>query len=251
VNGRLVHTAFSDQNPIGKRIRLGKDNTWRKIIGVAGDIRFRRGGADRSSLEWVSSPRTYVPYSQAIGEGFSPVNRRLYFYLHATRLPSLEELRQQVETLSRNVPITDYNPLTHLIANEQRQPRLRTTVLSAFALLALLLAALGIFGVVSQSVTERTNEIGVRLALGALSGQLQSMVMQQGLCIATAGLALGLIASLTFLRALSSLLYSVTPTEPVSMSVGCAVLLAVCTLGSYLPARRASRIDPMVALRYE
>ncbi len=138
VNDRLVRTAFSGQNPIGKRIQIGRDKIWRKIIGVVGDIRFRRGGADRDSVEWVSRARTYVPYWQAAGDGFSPVNRRLYVYIRATRLPSVEELRQQIETLSPNVPITDYNPLTRLIANEQRQPRLRTTVLSGFALLALL-----------------------------------------------------------------------------------------------------------------
>jgi len=163
----------------------------------------------------------------------------------------MTELRREIQTLNRNVPITDYDPLTRLIANVQRQPRLRTVVLIGFALLALFLAALGIYGAVSQSIMERTNEIGIRMALGARSGQVRSMVIRQALLLAATGAVLGIVSSLLLLRTLSSLLYGVRPTDPLAMSAACVLVLTVAALASYLPAIRASRIHPMAALRYE
>jgi putative ABC transport system permease protein len=149
------------------------------------------------------------------------------------------------------VPVTKYEPLKCIIGDVERQPRLRTVVLSGFALLALVLAALGIYGVVSQSVIERTNEIGVRMALGADSTQVRSMVIREGLWLAVRGIAMGIVGSLLLLRIIASMLYGVTPSDPAALGVACALQLGVVAIASYLPARRASRVEPMEALHYE
>ena len=251
VSQHVVRTAFGGRNPLRKRVRIGDEKVWREVVGVVGDVRSKGGGADRDNLEWATTSRAYVPYWQERADGFGPVNRHLYLYVRTPRLPSTTELRGAIAALSPNVPIVQYDSLTHLIADVQRQPRLRTVVLSGFALLSVVLAALGVYGVVFQSVVERTREIGIRIALGARSRQLLSMVIRQGLLVVSAGLAFGIVGALLLLRTLSSLLYGVKPTDPLIMFGACVILLAVTALATYRPARRASRLDPVTALRYE
>ena len=251
ISDHVAQTVFRGENPIGKRIRVADEKIWRKIIGVVGDVRFKRGGADRDALQWVTGSRVYTVCWQAAEERFNPVNRHVYVYLRGPHLATMPELRHLMETLNPDVPVVEYEPLKRIIADVERQPRLRTVVLSAFAILALVLAALGIYGIVSQSVLERTNEIGVRMALGADSRQVRSMVIREGLWLAARGIAMGAVGSLLLLRIIAGLLYGVTPSDPVALGTACALLLSVVVIASYLPARRASRVEPMEALHYE
>ncbi len=251
ISDHVARTVFRGQNPIGKRVRVGDEKVWRNIIGVAGDVRFKRGGADRNALEWVTGSRVYTVHWEAPEERFNPVNRHVYVYLRGVRLPTMLELRHSMRTLNPNVPLAEYEPLSHWIGDVERQPRLRTLVLSGFSILALLLAALGIYGIVSQSVTERTNEIGIRMALGADSTQVRSMVLRQGLGLAAGGIALGIVGSLLLLRIIASVLYGVGPNDPAALGGACVLLLGVVAVASYLPARRASHVEPMAALHYE
>jgi predicted permease len=251
ISNHVALSFFRGENPIGKRVRIGDEKLWRKIIGVVGDVRFKRGGADRNALEWVTGSQVYTVHWQAAEERFNPVNRHVYVYLRGPRLPEMPELRHLIETLNPDVPVTEYEPLKRIIGDVERQARLRTVVLSGFAILALILAALGIYGVVSQSVIQRTNEIGVRMALGADSTQVRSMVIREGLCLAVGGITMGIVCSLLLLRIIASLLYGVTPSDPVALGLACTLLLGVVAIASYLPARRASRVEPIQALHYE
>jgi predicted permease len=237
INDHVARTVFRSENPIGKRVRVGDEKLWRKIIGVVGDVRFKRGGADRNALEWVTSSQVYTVHWQAAQERFNPVNHHVYVDLRGRRLATMPELRHLMETLNRDVPVIEYKPLKRIIGDVERQPRLRTVVLSGFAILALVLAALGIYGVVSQSVTERTNEIGVRVALGADSTQVRLMVIREGLLLAVSGIAMGIVGSLLLLRIIASMLYRVSSSDPAVLGAACALLLGMVAIASYLPAR--------------
>jgi putative ABC transport system permease protein len=188
----------------------------------------------------------YVPFAQAPFWGGEVV-------VKSTLPPAtvVGAIRQSVASIDKNLPVTDVETMPGVLEASTAQPRFRTWLLSAFGLVALLLAMAGVYGVVSYSVASRTKEFGVRASLGATPGVIGKMVLMEGLWLAAAGLGAGLAAALWLARFLKSELYGVAAYDPVTFLISIAVLLAVAILACYLPARRAMKVDPMVALRYE
>src|SRR5579859_476347 len=242
ISEALAHSYFPNQNPIGKRLIFGfppNGNVSREIVGVVGDVR-------DVSLGKAPEPMMYVPFAQAPFWGAVVVTKSAL-----SPSSAIAAIRHAVASIDTELPVTDAGLLADSLNASVAQPRFRTMLLGLFGALALLLAAAGIFGVISYSVSCRTRELGIRMALGASQGTIQRMVLQEGFRIATSGLAIGLIAAFALTRFLKGQLYGVGATDPYTF-VGAAILLLIVALAAcYLPARRAMKVDPMVALRYE
>ncbi|HKD63296.1 MAG TPA: FtsX-like permease family protein, partial [Candidatus Acidoferrales bacterium] len=244
VNESLARQFFPGENPIGKRIRPGisvdeKPSRMREIIGVVTDVKFK----DLTS-EWM--PTTYVPQSQI------PIGR-LTLIVRAAGDPSslARPVAEMVRSIDPDLPAYNVRTVEEYLDGTIAIPRFNTMLLGIFAGLALVLTAIGLYGVISYSVAQRTHEIGIRIALGAQPSEMMRLVIEQGLRLALFGVGLGLIAAFAFTHFLSNLLFGVTATDPVSFAAVVVTLLAVVLLACYIPARRAMRVDPMVALRYE
>jgi putative ABC transport system permease protein len=160
-------------------------------------------------------------------------------------------VQREVSALDSTVPVHDVKTIEERISESLAHPRFRAILLGIFAGLALLLAAVGIYGVLSETTLQRTHEIGIRMALGAKRRDVLRLVVRQGLVLALGGAVIGLVAALAVTRFLASMLYGVKPTDPQTLVVVSLLLIGVATLASYIPARRATKVDPMVALRYE
>ena len=248
VNESLAVRHFAEEDPIGRQIYIGarvggddesSDAPGLEVVGIVGDM--RKFGLDREP-----PPELYISYAQ------SPPHF-MYFVVqtHGNPLGVVDAMRAQVRQVNANVAVDDLATMDELLSSSVAEPRFNTMLLGSFAVLALVLATLGIYGIVSYSATERTREIGVRMALGAQSGDVFKMMVGQGIMLTGAGLALGVVASLAMTRLMGGLLYRVTTTDPITFA-GVSVLLAgVAVLAAYLPARRATRVDPLVALREE
>jgi putative ABC transport system permease protein len=237
VNETLARALWPDRNPLGNRITLGfEEQTPHTIVGVVKDVR-------HFGLQSAAAPEVYVSYLQHPTSAMTVV-------LRTTDDPARlrTSLAEQVRSLDPELPISRVEGLESRVAQSIAQPRLRTELLLLFALLALALAAVGVFGVISYSVVRRTREIGVRMALGAGRSEVLRLVLGQTLAYAGAGLALGLAAALALTRLLASLLFEVGHTDPAIFAASAAVLLAVAGLAGYLPARQASRLEPLDAL---
>ena len=160
-------------------------------------------------------------------------------------------IRQAVHSIDKNLPVTNVESFPNVLGSSVAQERFRTRLMTSFSLIALLLAAVGIFGVISYSASQRTHEIGIRMALGAEKRDVLRMVIGQGLKLALIGVAVGVGGALALTRFLGSLLYGVKPTDPLTFIAVSLILIAVALVACYIPARRAAKVDPMVALRYE
>jgi len=160
-------------------------------------------------------------------------------------------LRSDLQAVDKQLPLYDVAPMEQVIARKVADPRFYMLLLSSFSALALILAAAGIYGVISYAATQRTHEIGIRVALGAKGGDVVKLVITQGMKLVLAGLALGLAGAFALTRVLASFVYQVTVTDPITFTVLSLLLAAVALLACYLPARRAAKVDPMVALRCE
>jgi putative ABC transport system permease protein len=240
VNKAMVRRFWPNQNPIGRRITTD-NKTWYSIVGVAGDVHQTGLGAD-------SEPEVYMSYLQ------DPFQWPYFSLLvHATSNPVklFQSIEQAVWSVDKDQPLSNPVTLDQARSNSIAQPRIAALLLGLFAVSALLLAAVGLYGVVSYWVAERTHEIGVRMALGARSFDVFLQVVGRGLILALLGAALGLAGSLAATRLLAGFLFSVRSTDPVTFAVVAFLLICVALFASYFPARRAARIDPMVALRYE
>jgi putative ABC transport system permease protein len=192
----------------------------------------------------------YVPYAQGLQSG--PVAQMdLVLKTSSDPLQSAPRLRSIVSDLNPDVPVTQIRTMDEIISASVAAPRSSTFFLAAFAVLALLLGAVGIYGVIAYAVTQRTQEIGIRMALGAHSRDIRRMVLGQTLLLGATGITIGIGGALAATRALRSLLYGVSASDPATFLGVCVLLLAVAMLAGYLPARRATRIDPTIALRYE
>jgi len=243
VSQSLAREFFPGQNAIGKRIRSGFNATdempMREIIGVVGDMR-------RDSLTDKPQPAFYL------AEGQVPFDH-MRFVVRSAVSPSglVDSLRDAVWSVNRNLPVYEIRTLQQYIGIALGHPRFNTLLLGLFAGLAVVLSTVGLYGTILYGVSQRTHEFGVRLALGAMRQDLVTMVLGQGLALALIGIALGLAGALALTRFLSSLLYGVKPTDPLTFVAVSLILTAVALLACYIPARRATRVDPIVALRYE
>jgi putative ABC transport system permease protein len=235
-------------NAIGKRVREQADGPWREVIGVVGDVRDE--GLD------VKAPATvYYPVLTANlwGEALS-VRRGVTFAVRTTRAGTgtlAAEIRDAISTVIPDVPITRMRTLLDLRDQALAPAAFTLLMLAVAATMALLLGIVGIYGVISYTVAQRTREIGIRVALGAEQPQLRRMFVAHGLALAMIGVGVGMAGSLLVTRLMSALLFGVTATDPATFAATATVLVAVALLASYLPARRASRIEPMMALRSE
>jgi predicted permease len=240
VNESLARILFDERNPLAKHISFSTSpKSWIEIVGVVSDTR-------DSAFEDEPGPELFVPYLQQ-------PSYVMTFVVGATINPDslAGALRKAVQEVDKGQPVFALETMDTVIANSLASQRFRTLLLGLFAMLALVLAAVGIFGVISYSVAQRTHEIGIRMALGAQRRNVLGMVVAQGFKLTLIGLVIGVAGALVLTRFLSSLLYRVKPTDPLTF-IGVAVLLtAVALLACYIPARRATRVDPMVALRYE
>ena len=242
INEAFARTWWPSDNPIGKRVKLNglsAATSWTTVVGVIADAR-------TESLEEADVPQVYNCL-------FQTTDDELVLFLRGRLDPAAtpEEVRLQVHSINPELPVFGAMTLPGVVSGSLSQRRFSMEMVLIFALTALLLAALGIYGTISYLVNERTHEIGIRLALGATRTQILEMILRQGLELAIAGAAVGLVGALIVSRLMAGLLYGVRPTDPVTF-VGVAVLLiGIALLACYLPARRAMRVDPMVALRYE
>lgn len=227
-------------DPLGRRIQPfpSPEAAWRIIVGVAGDARYRELQDIRLDV--------YVPYRQT---RISPAYLTIRTTTDAASF--IPALRREVAALDETQAVTGLATMEQLVTNSLAQPRFSALLLSLLAGLAAMLAAIGIYGVISYSVTQRTHEIGVRLALGAQKTDVLRLVVKQGMLLTALGVSLGLLGSLAVTRLLANLLYGVTATDPTTFGAVALSLAAVALLASYIPARRATRVDPLVALRYE
>jgi putative ABC transport system permease protein len=243
VNETFARRYFPGVNPIGKRIKPGlstteKETPWREVVGVVGDIRNR-------SFRDAVRPAYFVPYAQGL---ISPL--RLVIRTRKTA-GIAEEVRKVIASKDPEIALYDVKTMEQFMATSVASPRFQALLLALFAGVGLALTAVGLYGVMAYGVAQRTREFGIRLALGARPGELRSLVMRGALALVAAGLVLGILAAGFATELLASALYGVNRLDPATFTGVAAVLLAVAMLASYLPARRATRVDPMRALRAE
>lgn len=246
VNQALARKYFPRENPIGRHIKVGEPGTerpWLRIIGEVGDEKDRDFFHE---MAWEDIPLVFRPVAQD-----PPLRGSLVLRTFGDEIAVGGALQQQITALDSSVAMGEMEPLNKRLAKLFAYPRFRAAVLGAFAALALVLAAVGLYGVLSHLTEQRMREFGVRLALGAQKRDLLGLVIRQGLLLTGAGLAAGLILGLGLERVLNGLLYEVKATDPWTLAAVSALLLVVSLLATWLPARRAARVDPMVTLHYE
>lgn len=235
---------FGNANPLGRRIRLHNEKIWRTIVGVVGNTDYSLW----KTIGWQTAPELYIPQDQSTASGFHFHVYIAWIYIRSRTPLARDTVEAALHRVHPRVPMS-FQTMAEEIADAERQPRLRTDVLAGAAGLALLLAALGIYGVVSQSVAQRKREIGIRIAMGALSVDVLRLILQQALRLAIAGIAAGALCAFSLSRAVSSFLYGVAPTSIWVWIAAIVVLFSATVAAALIPARRAAKVDPMAALR--
>jgi putative ABC transport system permease protein len=248
INETMAKRYFKNEDPIGKRIliqdiipgktELGPEVPW-EVVGIIADEKI-------NGLDDTTSPGVYVPYAQSPTLGVSLVVRGS---MEPTGLQ--KAIEREVHQINKDQPLTNVKTMETIKSESVGSNRLRTTLLGVFAGIALLLASIGIYGVISYSVVQRTHELGVRSALGASKSALLRLVIGGGMLVVGIGVVLGVAGAVAITRLLKSLLFGVTATDPLTMGAVVVILCGVALLACYVPARRAAKVDPMVALRYE
>ena len=242
INETMANRFWPNQDPIGKRIRLGAGRSgapWIPIAGVVADVKY-------SGLDRQPGPEMFLPHLQ------NPSPRMAIVVRAATEPASLATaLRSAVTALDRDQPVANIRTLEKIVSDSVAPRRLTMLLLGIFAALALVLAGVGLYGVISYSVTQRTHELGVRMALGAQPSEVLRLVIGHGMILTMIGVAIGLAGAFALTRFLSSLLFGVTARDPATFLAVALALASVALAACYIPARRATRVDPMVALRYE
>jgi putative ABC transport system permease protein len=242
-NEEMVRQYFPDESPLGKRVRWARDPEprWITIVGVVGDV--KHYGLDVPEL-----PALYSPYTQA-----PPWKRWQSIAARTQGDPNVmaQSIKQEIWKVDSQLPVTHVETMNELAAESFAARRFNMSLLTLFAALALILAAIGIYGVMSYAVTQRTQEIGIRMALGARSVDVLKLIIKNGLTLVLVGVALGLVGAVALTRLMVTLLFGVTPTDGLTMALVSFVLIVVALLACFIPARRATKVDPLVALRYE
>jgi predicted permease len=247
INESLARKRFPNQSPIGRRFSISTDasdgykgRVVIQIVGVCTDTRY-------GSLRDEAPPQFFLPYVQRSEVGGMSYAIRTALPLESL-LPSLRHAAQQIDP---DLPLGYVRTQDQQIDAAMQQERVFVTLTSGFGLLALALASVGVYGIMAYSVAQRTNEIGIRLALGALPSQVLGMILREAIWISLGGVAIGLIAALLLARLVQSMLYGLQSSDPVSLIAGAALLIVVGLAASWLPARRAASVQPMDALRHE
>ena len=246
VNESFASRYWPDQDPLGKRIKMTGDNRpWITVVGVIGDIK-------HFALDQNAKPEMYFPYLQKPWPGLIPSVRTMTVVVHTATDPlaMANSLRREVWSVDPNLPIYNIKTMDTVLAESIKEQRFNMLLLSVIAGIALILASVGIYGVMAYSVSQRTHEIGIRMALGAQSGDILKMVVRQGAVLAVIGVAIGLIAALALTRFMSSMLFGVSTTDMVIFIALSAALALVALVASVVPARKAAKVDPMIALRH-
>jgi putative ABC transport system permease protein len=242
VNQAFVNQFFPGENAIGKRIRMGRpDAPWTSIVGVAGDVR-------HLGLDQTLTPEILLPYTQAL-QRISPMALAIRSQMDPGAMAAT--LRREVKALDSGQPVFAFTTMEHLLAESVSSRKFNTILWASFAMLALALATVGIYGVMSYSVAQRSHEIGIRMALGSNQGRVLKLVLSEAIILALCGVGLGITGALALTRYMASLLFAVKASDPLTMVSVSLLLIAVGALAGYMPAHRASRVDPMVVLRHE
>jgi predicted permease len=250
----LAKQFWPNNDPVGQRITIGKgvgpefEEPPREIIGIVGDTR-------EQGLDNKPHPSMYVPVAQLkdgvtkLNNGFIPASWVIRTSVEPFSLS--KEIQEELRAASGGLPVAHIRSMVQIRGESTAASDFNLTLLVIFAGVALLLAAIGIYGLMAYSVQQRTQEIGIRMALGASAHDVRGMVVKQGMAMALAGVLIGIAAALGLTRWMASLLYGVTPRDPLAMTSVAFLLAGVALAATYLPARRASRVDPVVSLRYE
>jgi predicted permease len=249
VSAATARRFWPGEDPIGKHMRVVWDTNWRTVVGVVGDV--RQFDLANHSPDWINGA-VYMPYPQSVGlDGKLPTSMTLLVRTAADSHEIESRIRELVNDLNPNVPVSEFQTMDAVVVASTSQPRSLMWLFLSFAAAALVLAAIGTYGVVSYTTAQRTFEIGVRVALGASRGSIFGLVIRQSLELVIAGVGLGAVAALALSRLLSSYLYGITPQDPLTFLAVAGLLVCIALAAGFLPARRATKVDPIVALRYE
>jgi putative ABC transport system permease protein len=248
VNETMARTHLQG-NPLGRRIQLGTEpdpdpaNPYMEVVGVVGDVRQQPDAEAKAEM--------FVPYAQYPDAFLRRLFGNVTLVVRADGDPARlgPSIREIVRETDPDQPVANIRTLSDVISASVAQPRFRTLLLGFFAAIALTLAAIGIYGLLAHGVAQRANEFGVRMALGASPADVLRLVLRQGATLAFAGVGIGLVAAIAAVRALNAVLFEISPWDPLAWIVSAGTLLAVSLLASWIPARRALRVDPVIALR--
>jgi len=242
ISESLARRYFSGKDPIGKKIRAsgpGNTDPYMTVVGVVGDVKY-------SGPDSEFAPAYYRPYTQEF-------NTSIFVIVRSPQPAAglANTIQREIRAIDKDAVVRRVLTLEDLLGESVAQPRFRTFLLVGFGALSLMLAAVGIYGVISYSVTQHTHEIGIRMALGAQRSDVLKMIMRNGALLTALGMAIGLLGSFAVAHSISQFLFATSANDPVTLLAGCALLSAVALAASLIPAMRATRIDPQIALRHE
>jgi putative ABC transport system permease protein len=240
INDSMARQFWGSKNPIGERLHFDGP-TWRTVIGVVGDVR-------HEGLDGEPSPEMYMPVDQAANTESGPT---IVVRTALDASAAAAAVRETISAIDREFPVDRIETMEQLLSRSVAQPRFRTTILVAFSILALVMASIGIYGVMNYLVIQRTREFGIRLSLGATGTNVLGLVLSRAVRLIGVGTCLGLGGAIVVVRFIAQLLFQTPPLDGLTFAVVPMLLVAVALFASYLPARRATRVDPMVALRHE
>jgi len=241
INDSMAREYWPSENPIGQRLQIPGWPTWRTVIGVVGDVL-------HEGLDGAAKAEMYLPVDQALNIESDPT------IVVRTEIPAgaaVGELRAAVSAIDSAIAVDRIETMQQLVSESVAQPRFRTMILAAFSLVALVMASIGIYGVMNYLVIQRTREFGIRLSLGATPTDVLRLVLVRAVTLISAGTCLGLAGSVLLVQLITKLLFGTAPLDPLTFAAVPVLLAAVALVASYIPARRATRIDPIVALRCE
>jgi putative ABC transport system permease protein len=247
INNTMARRFWPGEDPIGKRMKAGFDGSqWCTIVGIVGDVK-------HTGLDAATNAEMYYHYLQIPPElmGFVEGTMTLVLRTQAEPNSMVGAVRGEVQKLDPDLAVFNVKTMQDLVGGSLAQPRFRTLLLGVFACMALILAATGLYGVIAYAVTQRTNELGVRMALGAQKSDVLKMVVGEGAQLAAMGIGIGLVVAFPLMRIISRLLFGVNAADPLTFAATSSLILLVALAASYLPALKAIKVDPLVALRHE